>query len=86
MTGDWVKRYFKPEQAAEALQLLAGYGTEEWHREPDRVKRDAVIISRGSLESLKAALELASKDYRDILIGEQVDPWVIAELKKWSGK
>ncbi|MBI4352088.1 MAG: hypothetical protein HY550_11670 [Elusimicrobia bacterium] len=82
----WVKRYFKPEQTAEARTILAGYGTEEWHREPDRVKRDAVIVSRGSLEKLRASIETAKTDYRDVLVGEEVDPWLISELKRWGSK
>lgn len=84
MTEVWVKRYFKAEEAAAALQLLAAYGTEEWHREPDRVKRDAVIVSRGSLERLRDAVETAKTDYRDVLVGEEVDHWLIAELRKWG--
>ena len=30
----------------------------------------------------RAAVDLAKTDYRDILIGEQIDPWVISELGK----
>lgn len=84
MIEEWIKRYFPEEQLAEVLALLSGYGTETWHREADRVKRDMVIISRGSLEKLKATIELAKKDYRDVLIGEEIDPWVIGELNKYK--
>ena len=84
MIEEWIKRYFSEEQLAEVLAVLCGYGTETWHREAERVKRDAVIISRGSLEKLKATIELAKNDYRDVLIGEEIDPWVIGELKKYK--
>jgi hypothetical protein len=47
MIEDWVKRYFSEEQVPEVLDILSEYGTENWHREEERVKRDAVIISRG---------------------------------------
>lgn len=50
------------------------------------MKRDAIIVSRGSLKELKAEIEIACIDYRDVLVGEEVDPWLIAELRKWSGK
>lgn len=50
------------------------------------MKRDAVIVSRGSLKKLKAGIEIARTDYRDVLVGEEVDPWLISELRKWSGK
>jgi hypothetical protein len=33
---------------------------------------------------LKAAIQLADRDYRDVLIGEEVDSWVIGELKKYG--
>jgi hypothetical protein len=84
MIEEWIQRYFSEEQLADVLALLSGYGTETWHREAERVKRDMVIISRGSLEKLKAAIELAKNDYRDVLIGEEIDPWVIGEIKKYK--
>ena len=66
----------------EVSEILSAYGKESWHREPERVKRDAVIISRGSIEKLRETIKLAMNDYRDILIGEEVDPWVIDQLKQ----
>lgn len=84
MTDAWIKKYFPEENIAEASKLLEEYGTESRHREVERVRRDIVIISRGSMDALRAAVGLAKKDYREILIGEQVDPWVIGELKKTS--
>jgi hypothetical protein len=82
MLETWIKRYFIDEQLREVLDVLSAYGTETWHREEERVKRDALIISRGSLEALKATIKLAQQDYRDVLISEEVDPWVMNELKK----
>ena len=84
MIEDWIKRYFPEQQLAEVLDILSGYGTASWHREEERVKRDMVIISRGSVEKLASTLELAKNDYRDVLIGEEVDPWVIGELNKYK--
>jgi len=80
LIDEWVRRYFPEDQLTEVLEILSSYGTEKWHREQGRVKRDVVIVSRGSIEKLKAALQLAINDYRDILIGEEVDPWVIQEI------
>ncbi len=59
------------------MAILSEYGTEAWHLEPDRVKRDSVILSCGSTDALKSTIALAGKDYRDILIGEEIDPWVM---------
>ena len=84
MIEDWIKRYFSEEQIPEVLAILSGYCTESWHREEDRVKRDIVIISAGSMEKLKATVTLAKNDYRDILIGEAIDPLVIGELSKYK--
>ena len=84
MTEDWIRRYFDEEQVAEAMEILPEYGTEKWHREEDRVKRDAVIISRGSIDKLKATINLAMLDYRDVLIGEEVDKWVIGEINRYQ--
>ena len=81
-TTDWIRKYFAEAQVQEVLKILSAYGKESWHREPERVKRDAVIISRGSIDKLREAVNLAMTDYRDILIGEEVDPWVIDQLKQ----
>ena len=84
MIEDWIERYFSEEQIPEVLDILSEYGTESWHREEERVKRDVIIISRGSMEKLKATMTLAKNDYRDVLMGEQIDPWVIKEIGKYK--
>jgi len=84
MIAIWIRRYFPEEQVKEVLNILSAYGREAWHREEERVKRDIVIVSRGSLEKLRAAVKLAMQDYRDVLIGEEIDPWVIGELSKYK--
>lgn len=80
----WIRRYYPADKIPEVTAVLAQYGREDWHREPRRVKRDAVIVSRGSLDALKASIQLADRDYRDVLVGEEVDPWVIGELRKYG--
>ena len=82
MIETWIGHYFSDMQMDEVLAILSEYGGEEWHREEERVKRDAVILSRGSLELLRSAIELARRDYREILVSEEVDPWGIGELRK----
>lgn len=56
MIEDWIERYFSEEQIPEVLDILSEYGTESWHREEERVNRDVIIISRGSMEKLKATV------------------------------
>jgi hypothetical protein len=82
MIEDWIKRYFPEEQISDVLDVLSEYGTESWHREEERVKRDVVIISRGSMEKLKSTILLAKNDYRDVLIGEEIDPWLMKEINR----
>ena len=84
MIEDWIRRYFDDGQVAEALDILSEYGTETWQREKDRVKRDAIIISRGSIDKLRSTIKLAVLDYRDVLVGEEVDKWVIGEIRRWT--
>jgi hypothetical protein len=84
MIEDWIRRYFSEEQLADVLDILSEYGTAEWHREEERVKRDAVIISRGSIDKLRSTIKLAMQDYRDVLIGEEIDKWVIGEIRKYG--
>ena len=84
MIEDWIRRYFPEKKFIQVLDILSMYGTEDWHREAERVKRDAVIISRGSLDHLRSTIQLAMMDYRDVLIGEEIDPWVIGEIKKFK--
>jgi hypothetical protein len=80
---EWIRRYFPDDRFDEVFCILSEYGTESWHREEMRVKRDAVILSRGSIDALKSAIELAKNDYRDVLIGESIDPWLRGELSKY---
>jgi hypothetical protein len=84
MIKEWIRRYFSEEQFLKVLGILSDYGKEAWHREEYRVKRDALIISRGSIAALKSAIELAMRDYRDVLISEQLDQWVIGEIQKYD--
>ncbi len=84
MIEDWIRRYFREEQVGEVKKILSEYGTAEWHREEERVKRDALIVSRGSIAALRSEIDLAKRDYRDILIGEEIDSWVIGELRKYG--
>jgi hypothetical protein len=84
MIEDWIRRYFSQEQVSEVLDILSVYGTQEWHREEERVKRDAVIISRGSIDILRSTIKLAMLDYRDVLISEEIDMWVIGEINKYK--
>jgi hypothetical protein len=64
--------YFPDEQSArDALSLLDTYGTESWHNERDRVHLAILKECQGSLDRVRALVELAKKDYRDALVGAE---------------
>ncbi len=62
-----VRRDFPDADVPEALALLAEYGPEPWHREPDRVRLAALKLAEGSLQKLRMAIDRAKRDYREVL-------------------
>jgi len=34
------------------------------------------------MEKLKSTILLAKNDYRDVLIGEEIDPWLMKEINR----
>jgi hypothetical protein len=67
-TDDQVRRDFG-EHADRALLLLANYGKESWHREPERVHRAILELSWGDIGLLRHHVDAAERDHRDVL------PW-----------
>ena len=61
------RRDFPADQVAQVLALLAEYGPEDWHGEPDRVRVACLKLANGDLERLRREVEGAKHDYRDIL-------------------
>jgi hypothetical protein len=84
MIKDWIRRYFSEEQLPEILEILSENGTEDRHKLEERVKRDAVMISGRSLDMLLSANKLAIINYRDELISENINKWVIKKSKKYK--
>jgi hypothetical protein len=56
-----------PARASEALAILAEYGPERWHNEPERVRIAALKLANGNLKRLRQTIETAKCDYRDVL-------------------
>lgn len=61
------RRGFSDEQFSSVITLLKEYGTEAWHRECPRVQLAALKLADGSLEKLRAQIETAKRDYRDVV-------------------
>lgn len=50
-----------------AVEVIARYGAEPHHREPERVRTVALILADGDLDRLRRLIDLANVDYRDVL-------------------
>ncbi len=66
-----VQRDFPADRVDEVLALLQAYGTADWHREVPRVRAAILKIADGDLERLRGELEVAKRDYRDVLLGAE---------------
>jgi len=62
-----VARDFAAESAREVFSILGEFGTEDWHKETDRVRIAALKLAAGSIEGLRAAIDTGKRDYRDLL-------------------
>ena len=84
MIKDWIRRDFSEEQLSEILEILSENGTEGRHKLKERIKHDAVMIPGRSLDMLLSANSLAIINYRDVLISENINKWVIKKNKKYK--
>lgn len=62
-TLDHIAKKFPAEKQAAVIELLNGYAGPE----APRVVRDILLLSKGSLASVRQYLEAARTDYRDVL-------------------
>ena len=62
-----VRRDFAAGQVLKVLAMLSEYGKEKWQREPDRVRLAVLKLAAGDIEQLGQHIEIAKRDYRDVL-------------------
>jgi hypothetical protein len=62
-----VRRDFPEDRTVEVLAMLDEYGTEEWQREPFRVRLAVLKLAAGDIRRLRYEIEGAKHDYRDVL-------------------
>jgi hypothetical protein len=62
-----VSRDFSENEYSTVMTILGEYGTEAWHREPDRVRLAALKLANGSVQKLRVSIERAKRDYRDVI-------------------
>lgn len=49
------------------MSIVHDYGTQDWHREPTRVRLAALKMADGNVQKLRSCIESAKRDYRDAL-------------------
>lgn len=64
---DQVWRDFPRDLQHDAAAALATYGTQEYEREVVRVQLAILHLARGDMERLVHFVEVAKRDYRDVL-------------------
>jgi hypothetical protein len=69
-----VRSDFLPDRVPEVLAMLNEYGKERWHHEPHRVRLAALKIAAGRLEELRAQINIAKCDYRDVIASAENPP------------
>lgn len=62
-----VSRDFPADEFSVVMTILREYGTASSHREPNRVQLAALKLSNGNSQKLRACIERAKADYRDVL-------------------
>jgi tetratricopeptide (TPR) repeat protein len=62
-----VRRDFPSEHLAAAMDIIKEYGTEKWHSGCNRVQLAVLKLANGNLKDLRRYIEVAKRDYRDVL-------------------
>ena len=62
-----VYRDFVPKDIPALSAILHEYGAMEWERDAIRVRLAVLKLASGSLERARAWMEVAKRDYRDVL-------------------
>ena len=62
-----VARDFPSEIAHKVAAILGEYGGDDAHRDNDRVRLAALKLAAGDVERVRAAIEMAKRDFRDVL-------------------
>jgi len=67
------KDFETPEEAALALSVLADFLVQNQELSSDRLVRCIVFVANGDLNRLEQAIDLAKKDYRDLIVWAEYD-------------
>ena len=75
-----VKTTFPQYDAALVLEILDEYGLRPFERERPRVQLAVLFASGGDLDKLRKYVQIAKRDYRDVLM---FTPQTLAEYRAW---
>jgi hypothetical protein len=83
-----VRRDFPAAAFSDVLRLLDEYGTEDYHREKERVQLAVLKLASGSQGNLRGSIEDAKRDYRDVLSAAEYPdyPWDPSKLTEKEQK
>lgn len=62
-----IKKYWPDQDPEEILKILQRSSMDKYEKESHRVQLAIIKLSEGDLEKLEEYLDLAKKDYRDVL-------------------
>ena len=65
---------FRHEDLADVMALLDLYGVQSYERERERVQLAILKLSEGNTDKLLHYLDVAKKDYRDVLYWTEYPP------------
>ena len=62
-----IKNYWPAEDPEKILNILRRYGQDKYEEESPRIQLAVLKLSEGDLEKLEEFVDLAKRDYRDVL-------------------
>jgi hypothetical protein len=62
-----IKRDYPADKYDQIMSMLNTYGTEDWQREPQRVRLSVLKLANGNIDELRRYIEWAKCDYRDVI-------------------
>jgi len=81
-----VRRDFSYDEHQRAIALLARYGSDDWHREAVRVRLAVLKLADGDMTRLEREVEVACRDYRDVLAPAEYPEYCAKSIKGRFGR
>jgi hypothetical protein len=62
-----IKKYWPDQDPERIIKILQGYGQEKYEEDSPRIQLAIIKLSDGDLDKLEEYVNLAKRDYRDVL-------------------